>query len=338
MNDIHISKDNIPEFHKNWNEALEICKDKGISDIIIGGDLWHSSSAQTLNTLLAVKDAIVKAQTNHIHLTIAEGNHDLVDRESLQGYSHIFQGYDEVDVVGDFLIIDFTDKLTLYVMSYFPENGSFVERLQNITEDSNFNKDATNILYIHEGIRGGLAQPCEDELPADIFKDFDAVLVGHYHDRKKIPGTRIEYIGASRQHNFGENEEKGYTVLYDDGSYEFIKNEVNIRYRNVTVSYTGLDNAFLDSLAEVKEDSRYKVKVKVNCSSKEAANVDKQKLLDAGASKVEIVTEQTEPSEIKAHELEVKFDKSGIKKEYTGYCSGKGIDNTMGLKYLDKIN
>lgn len=45
----------------------------------------------------------------------------------------------------------------------------------------------------------------------------------------KIKGTVIEYIGSSRQHNFGEDEDKGYTLLYSDGSYEFIKNHVNIR-------------------------------------------------------------------------------------------------------------
>jgi len=338
MNDIHVSKDNIPEFQKNWGEALSICQEKGIADIVIGGDLWQSRSAQTLDTLLAVRDAILKTQAADIHLTIAEGNHDLVDQEALLGYSHIFQGYKDVDVVGDYTIIDFTDSLSLYVMSYFPENGSFSRRLKEIVESKDFDSTRTNILYVHQGIRGGLAQPSDDELPTNIFKDFDAVLVGHYHDRKKVAGTRIEYIGSSRQHTFGEDEEKGYTILFDDGSYEFVKNEVNIRYKNVTVDFAKIDQKFIGSLEEIKKDSRYKTKVKVTCYSEEASSVDKQKLIDAGATKVEIVTEQTEVMEVESHSLDQKFDKSGIKEEYTNFCSEKEIDNAMGLKYLDKIN
>ena len=30
LNDIHVSKDNIPEFQKNWDEALYICDQYGI--------------------------------------------------------------------------------------------------------------------------------------------------------------------------------------------------------------------------------------------------------------------------------------------------------------------
>lgn len=338
MNDIHVSKDNIPEFHKNWDEALSICKKNGITELVIGGDLWQSRSSQNLDTLLAVRDAIRKAQATNIYITIAEGNHDLVDQESLLGYSHIFDGYDNVSVADIYITLEL-QNVNLYVMSYFPENGSFTEKLEELIDAEGVrNNDFVNILYCHQGIRGGLAQPGEDELPTSIFKDFDAVLVGHYHDRKKIAGTKIEYIGSSRQHNFGEDEEKGYTILFDDGSFEFVKNEVNTRFKNISVDYEKLDQTINDELEEIKEDERYKVKVKVNCTSDEAPNIDKQKLINAGATKVEIAVEETKVTEIESHSLDQKFDKSGIKEEYTSFCSQKEIDSQLGLKYLDKIN
>lgn len=339
MNDIHVSKDNIAEFHKNWDEALSIADKNNIPDIVIGGDLWQSRSSQTLDTLLAVRDAIIRAQNLGIHLTIAEGNHDLVDQEAYLGYSHIFDHYEGVTVVGEYEVIGFDGDVDLYVMSYFPENGSFVEKLEALIRDSHIKDHAfKNILYIHQGIRGGLAQPSDDELPTSIFKDFDAVLVGHYHDRKKIAGTKIEYIGSSRQHNFGEDEEKGYTILFNDGSYEFVKNQVNIRYRNLEVNYTELGDGLMDELEDFSKDERYKVKVKVSCFSDEAPNIDKQKLIEAGATKVEIITEQTEVADIEPKGLDHKFDKSGIKEAYTEFCSQKEIDSAMGIKYLDKIN
>lgn len=333
LNDIHISKDNIPEFQKNWDEALDICAQYQIPDMIIGGDLWLSRSSQTLGVLMAVRQAVIKATKAGISLTIAEGNHDKVDQESILGYGHLFSEYPNVYVVDDYTVIDIGDKVSLYIMSYFPENGSFTERLQDIIAND-FEPWRHNILYIHEGINGALATPNEKELPTSIFKDFNQVLVGHYHNRCVVANTNIEYIGSSRQHNFGEDEEKGYTILYSDGSYEFIKNQVNTRYKVMEFNGTQYDIIAMDELPEL-----YKIKVRIKCSSTMAKTIDKQKLLEAGATKVEIVTEETEITQIASHALDKKFDKSGIKKEYTTFCADKGISNVeIGLAYLDKIN
>ena len=195
-----------------------------------------------------------------------------------------------------------------------------------------------NVLYIHEGIRGGLATPSDDELPSNIFNGFDSVLVGHYHNRKQIHGTNIEYIGSSRQHNFGEDEEKGYTILYSDGSTKFIKNEVNQRYKVIEVDVADMNDDFMNMLAEIKTDSRYKVKVRVKCDSAQSSAINKQKLAEAGANKIELVTEQTEAMRTDHQSITQKFDKSGIKEEYTNFCAQKSIDNQLGLHYLEKLN
>lgn len=343
INDIHVSKDNIPEFQVNWNEALDICKRLQIEDIVVGGDLWQSRSAQTLSTLMAVRQAIIKATSNEISVTLAEGNHDKVDQESMLGYSHLFSEYPNVYIVDDYEMIHVNHyrypKVNLIVMSYFPEKGSFTEKLQDLVENE-LDKDCYNVLYIHEGIKGGLTQPTEDELPTSIFSEFDSVLVGHYHDRKRIKGTNIEYIGSSRQHNFGEDEEKGYTVLYDDGSYEFIKNEANGRYRVIDIEATDINSELLDEIEDIKSEGRYKVKVRVGCTASEAANfsMNKQALIDAGVMKVEVVTEDTTISSNQSQSLETKYDKNGIKKEYSDFCSEQEINVELGLKYLDKIN
>ena len=337
INDIHVSKDNIPEFQLNWDEALQICKDHDISDIIIGGDVWQARSAQTLSTLTAVSQAITKATSQGIRLLIAEGNHDKVDQESMVGYNHLFAGYKNVEVVDDYYIWDISDDVALFVMSYFPENGSFIDILNDVKEDLDHNKK--NVLYIHEGINGGLATPSDDELPANIFEPFDAVLVGHYHNRKRIPDTNIEYIGSSRQHNFGEDEEKGYTILYTDGSYEFVKNQANTRYMVIEIlDINDINNAFLSRVQKIRDTGKYKIKVRVSCKSKEVSSIDKQKLLDCGVTKIELVTEQTKVKLTESQSIEKKFDKNGIKEEYSNFCAEHAIKNVqMGLSYLDKI-
>lgn len=334
INDIHVSNDNITEFRANWNEAIEVAERNAIDMIIIGGDLWMSRSSQTLSTIMAAKEAMIKATSHGISVIMAEGNHDKVDQESLLGYCHMFSEYPDIEVIDDYAIYDMGES-DLFVMSYFPGNGSFIERYKEMVKELIPGKKS--ILYIHQGIRGGLSTASDDELPASLFKDFDSVLVAHYHNRKKIPGTAIEYIGSSRQHNFGEDEEKGYTIVYSDGSYEFVKNEANTRYKVIEIDFKNLDNEFLQHIEALKKDPRYKIKVKINCKSKQASSIDKNKLVECGATKIELVTEQTQVLLSEEQDLSQKFNKSGIKQEYIKFCSEKSIDNKLGLQYLDKL-
>lgn len=332
LNDIHVNKDNIAEFQLNWGEALNICEERGITEIVIGGDLWTNRAAQTLPVLLAVRSAIIKATSKDIEVIIAEGNHDLIDQESLLGYSHIFTDYPKVTVVSDFIIEELEDGLALVTMSYFPENGGFLSLLEEVKNSVN---PQNTILYIHEGINGALSKSTDDELPAEVFSDFRKVLVGHYHDRTQVKHN-IFYIGASRQHNFGEDEEKGYTILYSNGDTEFIKNQVNTRYATIAITPDTIEDA-KERIKELVNEGK-KVKVKVDCNTDEASTIDKQSLIDMGVSKVEIKTE-TISVESASQALEIKYDKSGIKQEYANFCQKKEIvDVETGLKYLDKIN
>ena len=155
FNDIHVSNDNIPEFKLNWNEALNICDKYDISEIAIGGDLFQSRASQTLDVLLAVHDALLEAEKRQIEIIIANGNHDKVNQEAIRGYCHVFDQHENVDVVDDYYIAGYPG-FDLFIMAYFPENGSFTERLQDIIQN-NLSETKQNILYIHEGINGALA-------------------------------------------------------------------------------------------------------------------------------------------------------------------------------------
>lgn len=335
INDIHVTKDNIAEFKMNWEEALSVCKREGISDIVIAGDVFTSRASQTLATLLAVKSAFTEAVRRGIYITIGEGNHDKTDQEAIEGYNHLWVGLKGIEVVDTHKILYWEGcDFCLLVMSYFPENGSFLEKMECAVADTlreypQFTKNNI-ILYIHEGVHGALGDfEIDGELPQEPLLDFKAVLCGHYHNRVKIKNTNIEYIGSSRQGNFGEDEEKGYTILYADGSYGFVKNEVNTRYLTVELDAKNVDNYSLD------KDDRYKYKVKVKCTEKQAKLFDKQKLMDLGFHKVEVVSESALLKETAAADIQEKYDKQGIKKEYQNYCNENSIDSKLGIKYLE---
>ena len=339
LNDIHISKDNIPAFKANWQEAIDICRKMDVKEIAIGGDLFFSRAAQTLDVLLAVHDALLTAAEHGIHVTIAEGNHDKVNQENERGYCHVFDQHSNVLVCDEYVSLPLGDdcRFVLHMMGYFPEDGSFCTRLDRLKEEA-LDPKRLNFLYIHEGINGALAQPNDKELPAKIFEEFDKVFVGHYHNRTIIDKTRIEYIGSSRQHNFGEDEEKGYTVIYTDGSHEFIKNQTNTRYRVIDVAAERAGLHLMDELREIDADGRYKVKVRVHAPQAAMKSVDKAALLDAGATKVELIADDEEMLEVAASSLFEKFDSHRIRETYEEFCREKQIDDVaIGLEYLSKI-
>ena len=339
LNDIHISKDNIPAFKANWQEAIDICRKMDVKEIAIGGDLFFSRAAQTLDVLLAVHDALLTTAEHGIHVTIAEGNHDKVNQENERGYCHVFDQHSNVLVCDEYVSLPLGDdcRFVLHMMGYFPEDGSFCTRLDRLKEEA-LDPKRLNFLYIHEGINGALAQPNDKELPAKIFEDFDKVFVGHYHNRTIIDKTRIEYIGSSRQHNFGEDEEKGYTAIYTDGSHEFIKNQANTRYRVIDVAAERAGLHLMDELREIDADGRYKVKVRVHAPQAAMKSVDKAALLDAGATKVELIADDEEMLEVAASSLFEKFDSHRIRETYEEFCREKQIDDVaIGLEYLSKI-
>lgn len=334
INDIHVSASNIPDFLKNWEEAVGVCRKRNIDRIVIGGDLWQSRAAQSLSVLKAVQSAFLHAVNNGIQIVVAEGNHDKVDQEDTYGYSHIFSNMKNVSVVDDVVTIPVSDHIDLYVMSYFPESGSFVERLRGVVRCMS---KPMNIFYVHEGVRGALGVENDKEVPAEEFAGITKTLVGHYHNRSQIKDTSIYYIGSSRQHGFGEDEEKGYTILYTDGSIEFVKNEVNTRYATITMDAGEKLQDVVQKIQNIKSDSRYKVRVKVSGTKEQIATLDKTALLSAGVSKIDVQQIALEDASISSG-FDSRFDKDGIKKEYLFFCEANNIQETnLGLKYLDKI-
>lgn len=333
VNDLHISKDNISDFQKNWDEVLDVCNRLDIHQILIGGDLFQSRVSQTLQVLMAVHQAFEKAHTVNIKIMLGLGNHDKVDQESVLGYCHVFSKHPNVCVVDECEQFNYGD-LIIYIMSYFPEEGSFIDRLQLITD--RLTNKTFNILYCHEGINGGLSKPHNKELPAKLFQPFDKVLVGHYHDRCQVPGTNIEYIGASRQHNYGEDSLKGYTIINSDGSTDFYQNQVNTRY--YTLEASDINTAKEMLMSKIAEDKNARCKVRITCTNDTASTIDKDILIELGASKVEVVAEASDSFAQEA-DFSSKYDKNGLKEEYSRFCKQKEIENIqLGLDYLDKIN
>lgn len=351
VNDLHIDKETIEDFKVNWDELLDVAERCKVNYICIGGDLFTTRASQTLSVLLTVRDSLQRAINRGFNVRIVNGNHDKVDQESLCGYCNLYSGMFNVKVSSsDRPILIGMEKVLLCMMDYYPEKGGFVEHLEiakeavkhlEITKESDKKNDVGRkvILYIHEGINGGLAKMSETELSPDVFDDtWDEILVGHYHNRKHIQGTKIQYIGSSRQHGFGEDENKGYTLVDTEGNTHFVKNEANMRY--VTLDYE-FDTSVDDIRPEVDKyiENGYKVRLRINCTPSQAASIQKEKYLELGITKLDLSQKTEGVGESSSHDIVEKYDKNGLIENYKKYCDSASVENPeLGIEYLNKID
>lgn len=93
---------------------------------------------------------------------------------------------------------------------------------------------------------------CKDGFDTGAFKDFQLTFSGHFHIRNTYNNGKHEicYIGNPYQKDWGDfNEPKGFAVLHDDFTYEFVDNvvsphHVKLVYTNGTIDAIGLGYQF----------------------------------------------------------------------------------------------
>lgn len=342
INDMHIGKDNILDFEDNWDEMLDYAVNLKVKRIIIGGDTFLSRVSQSLSVLITVKKCIDKAIKLGFEIFNAPGNHDKVSLEDTLSYCHVFDGIPGYNVISEYHAIDDGDTVT-HIIPHFPETGSFKKRLEEVVKT--INKTKENILYIHEGINGALAHSDETnnkELPTHIFDDFDTVLVAHYHNRVQVGDDgRIFYVGSSRQHNFGEDEKKGYTVIFDNGDFKYLENKTNSRYKTLSIRFEEIDSYFYEEISELKADNYY-VRVEILCTKAQRKLINKSDFTKAGAVKIKITEDKVVENEIDDQSSGTeRFNKDGLVTIYSGFFDEKfkdgEIDIDFGLKYIGKI-
>lgn len=337
INDTHISNEDIQAFRINWKESIDILYQRGIKHQIVGGDLFQSRFAQSLLVLKTVEECLEYADSKAIHVTLLNGNHDKVNQEDNYGYCHIFQHRKNVTVI-DVCAYFESDTANIFLLAYFPEQGSLAKKIDTIVNSDVFNNGKRNILYGHAGVMGALTKDNPDkEIAKESFDKFDAIYMGHYHCKTKT--GKVEYIGASRQYNYGENYIKGYNICDAHGDLEFVQNKVNNRMVTIDVSFEGIS-----SIPDIVEDIKNKhtdclgkimFKCRIKCTKAQMALINKEQIRDMGINKIESVNIIEKTSDVKTSFYK-KYDKDQIKKSYQSFCNEKGKNADLGLKYLNK--
>lgn len=328
ITDTHLSESTVDLNFKIYSQVLSLAGSLGVSTIFHGGDVFTSRKGQPEIVLNSFKSILDLFQQEGFKLIAIPGNHDKTSYVGTSSYLDAFTSHPALTVLqtGGVMI---EGAIAFHFIPYFDEKLTYPKYIPKDTDSNLF-----NILITHcaiNGVKTNSGVVVGNELPQDLFDKFDLVLVGHYHDRQVI-SPKIVYVGSTYQANFGEDEHKGCTVLYDDGSYEFIDLEFT---KYITVKYKAeeINNKVIKEALKLKGVNNLRVKVIGKLEPEQTQLVEQ--LSNSG---IRLELSKTEVSAIDVSQAQTQFTSQDILDVYDEWAVEKKIeDSQVGKQLLIKV-
>jgi exonuclease SbcD len=335
--DTHAHDNNLKLQVSIWKQAVELAKKLDVDKLFHLGDWVVERKAQSLGVLEHLEEMKEYVKYHNLELIGISGNHDKTNQESIFAYPNLYGG-SGFHIVEDFHEEIISEDLSVWFLPYFPEMGTYPDKVEMIKKM--MNKDKRNILITHIGVNGGLAHESatiNKEVSAGLFEGFYSVQIGHFHNRNLVEhdGTAIIwYVGSTHAANYGEDNEKGFTIFYDDGSIEFHNAEFP-KFETIKVDVEEVDGKWLSETKKYIKETGINVRVIVTGDESELKKIKKQKFSDIGVKKLKLNAESVA---IRGEDNKVVFvslDKKAVKKLYKKFSVNNEIDPSFGLEYLD---
>jgi DNA repair exonuclease SbcCD nuclease subunit len=328
LTDTHLSDDTI-DLNISLFKQVDRLAQKHNVELFHLGDIFTARKAQSqvvLNTFGEILDDL-KSKIN-----IIPGNHDKTSLSSNKSYLDSFKYYPKVNLVREYSFID-VKETRVHLFPYFEESG-FLEKLKNV----NISKRLNNIIGLHlsiSGVKNNDASVVLNNINQDLFSNFDLVLIGHYHKRSEL-GDNMMYIGSAYQSNFGEDLQKGFLVLYDDLSFEFVQSEFP-RYTTINIDLNTILTEELMDLHSIYQNSKDFVRFIITGKEEKRKAFDKTKYELVGI-KIVFKDETIEAEIEKASKGEfINFNKSNIVSQFESFCEKEELNYQRGLTYINEI-
>jgi hypothetical protein len=185
---------------------------------VVAGDLLETKAnmrAEYVNRLIQLMS--VKDAPDTIILC---GNHDLCNEKGKEHALNFLKPY--CTVIESIQ----TGELNGEEVTFIPYQSS-TAHLKAVLEDTEH--PIAKTIVMHQGVNGTEAGEYFQDpsaIPAEWLDGY-RIISGHYHRRQQIKCGEtglLDYIGSPYTMNFGEanDPEKGFQVLYSDGSLEFV--------------------------------------------------------------------------------------------------------------------
>lgn len=236
FSDVHI------HCHKRKNERLEDClkaidwvfdvaEERGISQILFGGDLYHDRQKIEVYTYQRAFETLEKRlRNNKFQLYLLLGNHDLwySDKTSISSVVPL-------SALPGVKIISRPERLNIAgsTWDFIPFTHNPIESLEELKNKPGKPEYALGHIAIDGAILHG-TQHSDVTIEHDgdmvsvgvsLFDHYKHTFLGHYHAEQRV-NQKVEYIGSPLQLSFGEAFQKKHIIAFNGktGEKEYISN------------------------------------------------------------------------------------------------------------------
>lgn len=331
INDVHLNKDNGDLVKDIFRQVISVCKKYDTPNLLCGGDVFTNRSGQPLQCLTDWKEILDSLRKNNIFFYGIAGNHDKTDSCSDKSYLDI---YSQNNVClyrhADYINLDgFRNDCIIAFIPYY-EDQKWLEEFQKLERkiDDDINRGEINdneakfLLITHmaiDGVKNNDGSSVSSCLKTSLFNRWDKVLVGHYHNASKI-AKNIYYTGSAYQGNFGETiTDKGFTVLFSDGSIEHVASEFP-HYIREDVDVNDKEN--LKNLIEKYDGDDYN-HIRFVFHGKKA-DCEKISIADIQSHGIDckfVSVEEKEAIELSESDSVLEYTQQSLKKDFVKFCS-----------------
>lgn len=338
LTDPHISEKNYNEVYDVLLQAITACKEHEINTIVIGGDIFTSRKGQLPEPLMIFRKWLQECKKEKIKVISIAGNHDKVNLDEDISFLDGFNDEQNFKLVNRGFI-DLTNTFRLHLLSYYREHGNYPQYLQ--TQVKQVKNKSVNFLVTHisvTGVRNNDGSEVANNITPELFEAFDVVTVGHYHNASQV-GKNIHYIGSTHPQNYGEDNEKGFKVVYEDGEMKH-HYPVFKEFHKITLDVKNITPEILEQLETDAKENNIKLRVDVVGGEVELKAFDKDKLKALG---VDVQTKSKEVVEgiIEAEENDfVAYDASMLMEEFQEFSEAQNIseeNKNICLNYLKNL-
>jgi len=340
--DWHLKKENINQIIDLVKQKCELAKSLGVKYLMCLGDVFDSRIAQREDVLTAFGHILDLIDSYGLEFWLIPGNHDKTIYTGIESFLSPYKGrhnFHLVELAGG---IPFPEhKLYIHMQPFFEEEvwleqfSSFVGDYIGFAHETQ--KDGKHIFCSHIAVTGSRNNDgtlVSSTISSGMFKDFFKVFSGHYHDQQQI-GKNFFHIPSIQQNNFGENSEKGFTVLYSDGSHSLIRSSFK-EFIKVKINLDETDTDGINKLKREYKGNENNIRFEFVGSEQALKSLKKEDFTSLGIDVKTKNKEIEDDIEYSASAEVVEHTKESIKEEFKKFCEKEGLSFEQGLNFLNK--
>lgn len=328
FNDVHLKNGNEDEVYKSTIHMVDYAVENKIKNIIFAGDLFDSRTFQRQKVLQTLDKMLDLFQANGLTLYLFPGNHDKTIYSSSDSFLDIYRHHPCVKFNRELKNINI-DGVSIDLLPFFSD-----DLLVPMLHDAK----GADVLISHFDMAGSTHLghvSKKTTINPKLLSKWKKVYLGHFHNHHEITKD-IVHLPSFRQESFGEDNIKGFALLYKDLSYELIKGSFK-EYRKISINLNKSNNKEITKLIETYRGSDETIRFEFSGTEAQCKAIDKTQFRDTGIDVKLKYKEVYENSIVVPSNIIERYDKAQILDSFKDFCEDKGYDFKTGSSMIKEF-